>query len=266
MSKVTVEELSFLSSELSQMQNYKNLSIHSNNLTGMASSDVQDLGEGGDQGEEEEEEDEEEEENGDNQNPAKLCAFCPKLKGFAPAAMMLNRALFLKYSSSQNYFYTKEITDLVENVRKSSVIRWKDANLAEEDEEYLTRYYEFKDFDRKLTMLTEYYKFHRDIPRMFMLPTTNVLNRFHDRKRRIEYFKIKKIIEEQKKQKQREKGEVPIDIDQEEIDNKDDGSEDQVSEKDEKDGENQASQSHATSNILKGLDDTEMDQDRSRLK
>jgi len=34
-------------------------------------------------------------------------------------------------------------------------------------------------------MITEYYKFHNDVPRMFMLPLITSLNKFHDKKRKI---------------------------------------------------------------------------------
>ena len=46
-------------------------------------------------------------------------------------------------------------------------------------------------------MLTEYYKFHRDIARLFMLPQTKTLNKFHDKKRHIEYLKITKMLKEE---------------------------------------------------------------------
>jgi len=46
-------------------------------------------------------------------------------------------------------------------------------------------------------MLTEYYKYHKDIPRLFMLPTTNIVNKYHDNKRRIEYIRITRLIKEE---------------------------------------------------------------------
>ena len=36
----------------------------------------------------------------------------------------------------------------------------------------------------------EYYKFHRDNPRLFMLPETIVLDEFHTKKRRYDYYRI----------------------------------------------------------------------------
>lgn len=50
-------------------------------------------------------------------------------------------------------------------------------------------------------MLTEYYKFHKDISRLFMLPTTHILNKFHDKKRRIEYVRITKMLKEEEEKK-----------------------------------------------------------------
>jgi len=47
--------------------------------------------------------------------------------------------------------------------------------------------------------LTEYYKFHHDIPRIYILPESDVLNSYHDKKRRFEYYKIAKMIEEENK-------------------------------------------------------------------
>lgn len=39
----------------------------------------------------------------------------------------------------------------------------------------------------KMKDLTEYYKYHKDIPRLFMVSIGNVMNRYHDKRRRIEY-------------------------------------------------------------------------------
>ena len=39
-------------------------------------------------------------------------------------------------------------------------------------------------------MITEYYKYHNEIVRIFMLPLSKQLNEYHDKKRRVEYDKI----------------------------------------------------------------------------
>ena len=63
----------------------------------------------------------------------------------------------------------------------------------------MKRYYPKEDIKEKTKMLTEYYKFHSDIPRLFMYPVTKTLNRYHDKKRRIEYEKITKLIAEEER-------------------------------------------------------------------
>lgn len=127
------------------------------------------------------------------------CVFCPKLKNFKETFSMLNKALYLKYSSSQNYYYTKDINDLVENEKKPHVIQFKFLVNYENEDETLTRYYNSSEFDYKLNYLTEYYKYHKEVPRLFMIPLCHIMNNFHDKKRRIEYFKIKKMLNEQNK-------------------------------------------------------------------
>jgi hypothetical protein len=67
----------------------------------------------------------------------------------------------------------------------------------DEEEEFLKRFYQFSEYPFKIKMLTEYYKYHRDIARMFMVPTTHVLNKYHDKKRRVEYVRITRMIREE---------------------------------------------------------------------
>ena len=54
---------------------------------------------------------------------------------------MLNKALYLKYSSSQNYFFTKDINEFVESSNKEHVVRFKDNVIFEEEEDYIIEYF-----------------------------------------------------------------------------------------------------------------------------
>lgn len=110
---------------------------------------------------------------------------------------MINKALYSKYSSSQNYYFTKDINEILGDSRTSGVIKFKDFKHFDELEEYLKRFYMRKEYKNKIRMLSEYYKFHNDIPRMFMLPTSNVMNRFHDKKRRLEYIRVTRMLKEE---------------------------------------------------------------------
>ncbi len=111
---------------------------------------------------------------------------------------MLNKALYLKYSSSQNYFFTKDINEFVESSNKEHVVRFKDNVIFEEEEDYIIEYFQDQDIPSKLQFLSEYYKYHNEIPRFFQKPHNHILNKFYDKKRRINYYKIKNILNQQR--------------------------------------------------------------------
>lgn len=135
-----------------------------------------------------------------NLTGAEECLFCgddfqkdTKLQFYG----MVNKALYSKYSSSQNYYYTKDINEILADSRTTAVIAFKDAVHFDEEDEYLKRFYNYSEYDFKIKMLTEYYKFHNDIARIFMMPVSNVLNKFHDKKRRLEYIRVTKMLKDQ---------------------------------------------------------------------
>jgi hypothetical protein len=44
--------------------------------------------------------------------------------------------------------------------------------------------------------LGEYYKFHEEVPRMFIKKSTKVINSFHNRKRKLKYVEVKRMMGE----------------------------------------------------------------------
>ena len=46
-------------------------------------------------------------------------------------------------------------------------------------------------------MLTEYYKFHNDVPRVVELGVEKIMGRYYDKRRGIDYKKIKKVLKEE---------------------------------------------------------------------
>ena len=46
-------------------------------------------------------------------------------------------------------------------------------------------------------MLSEYYKFHKDIPRIIESSIEKILGKFYDRKREFDYKRIKRILKEE---------------------------------------------------------------------
>jgi hypothetical protein len=50
-------------------------------------------------------------------------------------------------------------------------------------EENMKRWYRYEEFDGKIKMLSEYYKFHKDIPHVVERNIEKVLAKYYDRKR-----------------------------------------------------------------------------------
>ena len=132
-----------------------------------------------------------------------FCEKCPKSKDFLG---MINKALYVKFAASQNYYYCKDVNEILSTTRNKISIKFKDQQTFDEEDEYLKRYYDAKEIKGKLTILTEYYKFHKDVPRIFMYSIARIMNYYHDKKRKIEYIRITKIIKEKNEQLHNKKG------------------------------------------------------------
>ncbi|EAS07005.2 hypothetical protein TTHERM_00841310 (macronuclear) [Tetrahymena thermophila SB210] len=171
------------------------------------------------------------------QRTSSNCLFCNKCKKPSQFSLMISTALYSKYSASQNYYFTKDINDILANQRTSAVIQLKDIQTYDEIEEYLNRFYFLHEYDNKIKRLTEYYKFHRDIARLFMVPTTNILNKFHDKKRRIYYIQITRMLKEkeEKEGKKDNQDEQAVALKAEQKSKKEDVNKDNKNKKDEKD-------------------------------
>ena len=51
----------------------------------------------------------------------------------------------------------------------------------------------------KLTFLVEYYKYHNEVPRIFTVTIRELMEKFWNRKRKCEYYKVKAILNSDKK-------------------------------------------------------------------
>jgi hypothetical protein len=120
---------------------------------------------------------------------------CTRKKSLAER---LNSRLYQKYCSSQNFFYTKEIDNILCGIKSAGSIQHTEeaAYLTEleRQEEMLKRYYRMAEYPKKIKLLCEYYKFHEDVPRLAMLPLSSLIHNYHDQKRRINYIKITKML------------------------------------------------------------------------
>ncbi|CAD8108118.1 unnamed protein product [Paramecium sonneborni] len=121
------------------------------------------------------------------------CLFCQKYGrlpiikiNFGP---LLNRALYTKYSQSQ--WQGKKFEDFFSIKSIQWVIQFKDQLNYDEQDEYLKRYYSYNDQQNKFDQLLEYYKYHKDIPRMFLPRLSDLALYFYEKKKQLEYRKIK---------------------------------------------------------------------------
>ncbi len=77
---------------------------------------------------------------------------------------------------------------------------FKDEEILFEENECLKKLYLKKKLKAKMIAICDYYKFHVEIPRVYMLPISYICNRnnwisdFHDKKRRINYYRVKLIM------------------------------------------------------------------------
>jgi hypothetical protein len=105
--------------------------------------------------------------------------------------------LYEKYSSSQNYYYTKDVNDICHDKITTNSILFKDILCMLDMDEFLKRYYRYDEYGMKIKLLIEYYKFHQDIPRLFMSPSSHTMNKYHDKKRKMEYNRITKYLRDE---------------------------------------------------------------------
>lgn len=115
----------------------------------------------------------------------------------APGPPKLNLFLYNKYSSSQNYYYTKDINNILGGNKTPAVMVFTDLLCFYEDDQLLKRLYKSDEYPQKIALLSEYYKYHEDVPRVFMMPVAKVVHNYYDKKRRINYIRITKMLREE---------------------------------------------------------------------
>ena len=129
----------------------------------------------------------------------------------------MNSKLYQKYSSSQNYYYIKEVNDILSDARTQSVLVYKQMADVDVEGVHVRKFVDSNNYMRKMRGLVDYYRFHKEIPRIFAKNVYDLYFDHHDKKRKVEYVIItrglkmakggedpKKLLEEKLK-KQRSK-------------------------------------------------------------
>ena len=84
---------------------------------------------------------------------------------------------------------------LIAQTKSSDGIRFTEDCCYHIREEYLERYYSLADNREKMRELTSFYKYHQEVPRLFMGGKCVIIHQFYDSQRRINYERVKKMLE-----------------------------------------------------------------------
>ena len=106
------------------------------------------------------------------------------------------KQLYSVYSSSQNYYYTKEINEIIEESLTPCNIRFEDNQFYDDEEEFLKRTYGMPEYSNKLFNINQYYYYHRDAPRIFHSRISKPYNRWQDHRKSFLYRRLKKMLNE----------------------------------------------------------------------
>lgn len=110
----------------------------------------------------------------------------------------VNSMLYKKYSSSQNYYYIKDINEILADARTVDAIEYKHAIDCITPGEHLKKFIERENYDRKMRGLVDYYRYHKEIPRVFAKSVYDLYFDHHDRKRKVEYVLITRNLKASK--------------------------------------------------------------------
>lgn len=66
------------------------------------------------------------------------------------------------------------------------------------------RYYKRHEHPKKIEQLVEYYKYHEDVPRIYMEPMSSTVHMYYDFKRRLTYIEVTKMLARKKEEERRQ--------------------------------------------------------------
>ncbi|CAD8086884.1 unnamed protein product [Paramecium sonneborni] len=108
------------------------------------------------------------------------CPFCQKLKRSKNVKHLY--AYLINIKNFEDFFSAKPV---------KWIIDFKDNLHVKENDEYLKNYYPITQQSNQFKQLLEYYKYHKDIPRMFFGFLADIANYFYEKKKKYEYRRIK---------------------------------------------------------------------------
>lgn len=130
------------------------------------------------------------------QEPSTFVSGGSTTKAQAVGAMQaaLKRHLQTKYSISSRIHFLRPIDSIVTASRDHVYVEFKFWQDYHDNSEYLRRFYKRRETKAKINQLCEYFKYHYEIPRIFLEGYIQIIDSFHDRRRHKIYQQVKCMI------------------------------------------------------------------------
>ena len=106
----------------------------------------------------------------------------------------INHGLKVKYQDEM-YCICSPVVNIIDKTKSVDYIKFVEDCHLQEKTESLTKYYRKTHYENKIKELTTFYKFHQEVPRLFMKDKCVVIHYYYDAKRRINYERIRRLLE-----------------------------------------------------------------------
>lgn len=127
--------------------------------------------------------------------PEEDCPLCRQKIRPRKMPAMINRALAIKYSNSINYYFTKDINDILAGNRCRATIDMIESKIDSGDRDCVVSCVDIGDFKEKFTNLWKYHQFNIDQPKQDYRGILEVVEGYFHGKRKIQEKAIKKMLD-----------------------------------------------------------------------
>lgn len=118
------------------------------------------------------------------------CKLCVLFVRRDDVARILNQGLYNKYTSSIDYYYTKDINALLFKKRKAFCIKYFDDLVYDTPKEYLKKSFSLRESRVHMEDIKNFYTKFRDFPRFFEMPFFQIMGSMIRKHRRLEYYRV----------------------------------------------------------------------------
>ena len=128
------------------------------------------------------------------------CHLCKVISQRADLCKILNQGLYNKYTSSLDYYYTKDINAIIARKRKSFTIKFQDDQIFDDEREFLKKFVRKKEARDSMTEIKNFYTKFKDFPKFFDdAKIYNLMSAMVRKHRRIEYYQVFKGKKQEEK-------------------------------------------------------------------